>query len=73
MLNFKIQENKPVTTIDSENYDKPNWVTIAYCSSIKSCLKYLVDREVLKTELKDLETVITAIDNLKSDIDKLNI
>lgn len=73
ILNFIVQENKPVQDIESENYGKPNWVTVAYCSSVKSCLKYLVDKEVFKTELKDLETVMMAIENLKSDIDKLNI
>ena len=66
-------ENKPVQDINSENYGKENWVTVAYCMSIKSALKYLVDKEVFATELTDLETVMKAIDNLKADIDKLNI
>lgn len=66
-------ENKPVQDTNSENYGKENWVTVAYCMSIKSALKYLVDKEVFATELTDLETVMRAIDNLKADIDKLNI
>lgn len=66
-------ENKPVQDTNSENYGKENWVTVAYCMSIKSALKYLVDKEVFATELTDLETVMKAIDNLKADIDKLNI
>ena len=68
-----VMENKPVQDSNSENYGKENWVTVAYCVSIKSALKYLVDKEVFETELKDLKTVMKAIEDLKADIDKLNI
>ena len=70
-LNYIIQENKPVQDKESENYGKENWTTIAYCSSVKSCLRYLVDKEVRETELKDLKTVLEAIENLNKDIEKL--
>ena len=66
-------ENKPVQEEDSKNYGKENWVTVAYCVSIKSALKYLLDKEVFETELEDLETVMKAIEDFKADIDKLNI
>lgn len=66
-------ENKPVQKVDSINYDKENWVTVAYCVSLKSALKYLLDKEVFETELEDLETVMKAIEDFKADIDKLNI
>lgn len=68
-----VMENKPVQDINSANYGKENWVTIAYCVNLKSALKYLLDKEVLETELKDLETVMKAIEDFKADIDKLNI
>lgn len=66
-------ENKPVQDINSINYGKENWVTVAYCVNLKSALKYLLDKEVFETELKDLETVMKAIEDFKADIDKLNI
>ena len=72
-LNFLVMENKPVQDEDSKNYGKENWVTVAYCVSIKSALKYLLDKEVFETELEDLETVMKAIEDFKADIDKLNI
>ena len=72
-LNFIAMENKPVQDTNSENYGKENWVTVAYCVSIKSALKYLLDKEIFETELKDLETVMKAIEDFKADIDKLNI
>lgn len=68
-----VMENKPVQDTTSINYGKENWVTVAYCVSLKSALKYLVDKEVFETELEDLETVMKAIEDLKADIDKLNI
>ena len=68
-----VMENKPVQDINSENYGKDNWVTVAYCVNLKSALKYLLDKEVFETELKDLETVMKAIEDFKADIDKLNI
>lgn len=66
-------ENKPVQDINSANYGKENWVTVAYCVNLKSALKYLLDKEVFETELEDLETVMKAIEDFKADIDKLNI
>ena len=72
-LNFMVMENKPVQDTNSENYGKENWVTVAYCVSLKSALKYLLDKEVFETELEDLETVMKAIEDFKADIDKLNI
>lgn len=66
-------ENKPVQDTNSINYGKENWVTVAYCVNLKSALKYLLDKEVFETELEDLETVMKAIEDFKSDIDKLNI
>ena len=66
-------ENKPVQDTNSINYGKENWVTVAYCVNLKSALKYLLDKEVFETELEDLETVMKAIEDLKADIDKLNI
>ena len=72
-LNFMVMENKPVQDSNSENYGKENWVTVAYCVNLKSALKYLLDKEVFETELKDLETVMKAIEDFKADIDKLNI
>lgn len=66
-------ENKPVKDTDSKKYGQDNFVPVAWCVSLESALKYLVDREVFATELEDLETVMKAINDLKSDIDKLNI
>lgn len=66
-------ENKPVQDMNSVNYGKENWVTVAYCVNLKSALKYLLDKEVFETELEDLETVMKAIEDFKADIDKLNI
>lgn len=73
MYNYTVMENKPIKDIDSENYGLDNYVPVAYCTSVKSAMKYLVDREVLATEFKDFETVMNAIESLKEDIEKLNI
>ena len=72
-LNFMVMENKPVQDMNSINYGKENWVTVAYCVNLKSALKYLLDKEVFETELEDLETVMKAIEDFKADIDKLTI
>jgi hypothetical protein len=46
------------------------WGNSSYFSNIASALKYLVDREVLQTELKDLITIEKAIETAKQDIVK---
>lgn len=66
-------ENKPVQDENSSNYGKDNYVPVAYFGDIKYCLKYLVNHEVFETELKDVNTVMEAIENLKRDIDNLQI
>lgn len=72
-LNFIVLENKPVQDTNSNNYGKDNWVTVAYCSDIKHCLRFLVDKEVFDTELSDLKTILNAIESLKEDINRMNI
>jgi hypothetical protein len=52
----------------SEKNNSDIWDNDAYFSSVPAALKYLVDQEVLYTELKDLKTVVEAINTVKNDI-----
>lgn len=57
----------------AENIGKEIWKPIAYCSSFKHTLKFIVDNEIMGTGLVDLETVVAKIDELHTMIDKLNL
>jgi hypothetical protein len=54
----------------AEKTGEDAWGNSSYFSNIASALKYLVDREVLQTELKDLITIEKAIETAKQDIVK---
>ena len=47
------------------------WVNIAYFSTAKNALKYLVEMGVRETHLKDLKTVVDKIDELHKLINKV--
>ena len=47
------------------------WKTAGYFSNPKSALKFLVNHHVMETGMKDLETVVAAIEELHTLIDPL--
>ena len=49
------------------------WVTKGYYGSIKGALSGLVDKEILGTGLKDLQTIDSKIDELKASIANLPV
>ena len=56
-----------VTVFEKAKPKKPgtvNWRAVAYLSTLKNALEYLVDLEVLKTGLKDFSTVVKKQDEL---------
>ena len=57
----------------AENIGKEYWMQVAYFSSPKNALKFIVDNEILGTGLSDFETVVAKIDELKALIDGLEV
>ena len=51
---------------------KEQWKAIGWFSTFKGVMGKLIDLEVKKTELKDLETFIEKIDELKSMINEID-
>lgn len=48
------------------------WKAIGWFSTFKGVMSKLIDLEVKKTELKDLETIIEKIDELKNMISEID-
>lgn len=51
---------------------KEQWKAIGWFSTFKGVMGKLIDLEVKRTELKDLETIIEKIDELKSMIGEID-
>lgn len=78
VLNVTLVEHfftQPVEATESTPYvpPKPRTRTIGYFSSPKGALMHLLDREVMGSGMKDLQTVCDVLDKLKNDIKKLDI
>ena len=68
---LNVTVSKRVTREKREGKEKyESWQNVAYFGSVKSALHYLVGQRVRDTALKDLRTVVQAIDKLHKDIDK---
>jgi hypothetical protein len=52
---------------------EPYWIPLAYFSSPKEALNYIVNREICITGMKELETVVAKQDELYKLISTLNI
>lgn len=50
-----------------------NWDAIAFFSTPKNALKYLVENEITGTGMKDLKTVVDKMDELEGLINRLNM
>ena len=57
----------------SKKTDTVKWVVVGYFSSVKNALEFLVDHEINKTGLKDLETVNKKIDELMTMVKGLQV
>lgn len=75
--NYKIESDELNITIYEKRFSKKSgeeyWKTIGYFATVKNALKYAVDLEVSKTELKDLQIVVKKQDELYALIKSLNI
>jgi hypothetical protein len=68
---YKIESDKLNVTVSTFRHSEKKgdvWDNEFYFSSVEAALKYLIDREVLLTEMKDLKTIIDAINSAKSEI-----
>jgi hypothetical protein len=63
VLRFRPSNEKPDGTMSKESCNPE-----AYFGKLESALNYLVDKKVKETELKDLKTVLKAIEETKSEI-----
>ena len=57
----------------AENIGSEYWTQIAYLSTPKNALHWVVDHEILGTGLADLETVVAKIDELHALIECLEV
>ena len=76
--NYKIESDNLNVTLSKREVSKKSpgkerWRTVGYYSSFESVLKALVDMEIKGTGLKDLETVLSKIQELKKMIDGANL
>ena len=72
--NYKIEGDSFNFTLSKKHTNKTGkvyWSGIAYFSSLKNALDYLVDLEVAETGLTDLKTVVAKQDELYALISKI--
>lgn len=74
---YKIESDSLNVTLSKKNKSKNTkevyWVPVAYLSSKKNALKYLVDLKVRETDLADLKTVVKRQGELHRLIDGLKL
>ena len=74
--NFKIESDRLNVVLYRFRKDRNGeeyWSPQGYYSTVKNALNGLVDQGVRDTDLRDLRTVVKAIDELKVDIARLEI
>ena len=71
-LNTKILKRHKVAAKNGKPASE-YWSTEGYFSTPKNALNWLVNNEVMGTGMADLETVVAKIDELRNDIEGLEI
>ncbi len=74
---YKIESDEMNVTLyekyiskEGKNEGKPQWKPVSYHGNLEMALKSLVDKEINGTGLKDIETVVAKIQELKSFIEE---
>ena len=74
---YKVESDSMNVTVSEKKVNKKAgkeyWVSIAFFSTVKGALNYLVNLEVKNTELKDLKSVDKRIDELEVIIGGLKV
>ena len=74
---YKIESDSLNVTLyrkrEAKEGNEPRWQAIAYFSTVKNALDYLVDLEVNETGLADLKTVVEKVEELKTLIKGLGL
>ena len=51
---------------EGKNVGKGQWIPMSFHANLESAYRHLLELEINKTELKDIETVLKAISDVKS-------
>ena len=69
-LNVTVYEHSIVKEEESENFGKEVKKPVGYLTTIDQAFKFLIDREVKGTGMKELNTIMNKIIELRSDIER---
>ena len=70
VLNVTVYEHSIVKEKGSESFGKEVKKPVGYLTTIDQAFKFLIDREVKGTGMKELNTIMNKITELRSDIDR---
>ena len=70
VLNVTVYEHSIVKKEESENFGKEVKKPVGYLTTIDQAFKFLIDREVKGTGMKELNTIMNKITELRSDIER---
>ena len=70
VLNVTVYEHSIVKKKESENFGKEVKKPVGYLTTIDQAFKFLIDREVKGTGMKELNTIMNKITELRSDIER---
>ena len=70
VLNVTVYEHSIVKEEESENFGKEVKKPVGYLTTIDQAFKFLIDREVKGTGMKELNTIMNKIIELRSDIER---
>lgn len=69
VLNVTVYEHSIIKEEESENFGKEVKKPVGYLTTIDQAFKFLIDREIKGTGMKDFNTIINKITELRSDIE----
>ena len=70
VLNVTVYEHSIVKKEESENFGKEVKKPVGYLTTIDQAFKFLIDREVKGTGMKEFNTIMNKIIELRSDIER---
>ena len=70
VLNVTVYEHSIVKEEESENFGKEVKKPVGYLTTIDQAFKFLIDREVKGTGMKEFNTIMNKIIELRSDIER---
>lgn len=73
VLYSKVEKQEDAENLDEDEKVEGGWYIAGYFSNVENALMALVEREVEKTKMKDLQTVLDAIKEVQQDIRNLNV